>query len=152
MTLLLMNTRPWLSTGTTVVYAIPCGINCENITNTPTVSMTLNGADQTVPYTLTFSLNGTSITGWNVTITSTQFATGTIPTRTLSTSASSITGVTAVCTAGQVCATMPQNSVTYPVALPAGNPAPAANKFYSTPSTTGIGTFDLSIQCPKSYH
>ncbi len=39
---------------------------------------------------------------------------------------------------------MPQNSVTYPVAVPAGNPAPTAVKFYNAQALTGLGTFDLS--------
>jgi len=127
-----------------VAYAIPCGINCENVTNSPTVSLTLNGTDQTVSYTLTFSLNDLSVLGWNVTITSTQFNTGATPTRTLSTATSSVTGVTAVCTGGQICTTMPQNAVTYPVAVPAGNTAPTAVKFYNASAASGIGTFDIS--------
>lgn len=144
MAMLALSTGLWSSPGASVVYAIPCGTNCENITNTPTASLTLNGTDRTVSYTLTFSLNNTGAVGWNVTITSTQFTTGTAPTRTLSTTASSVTGVTAVCTAGQTCTAMPQNTVTYPVAVPAGNPAPTAIKFYSDQSNAGIGTFDIS--------
>jgi hypothetical protein len=139
-TMLLISTEPWLS----VAYAIPCGINCENITNSPSVSVTLNGTNQTVPYTLAFSLNNTNVLGWNVTITSTQFKTGTIPTRTLPTTASSISNVTAVCTPGQICTGLPQNGVTYPVAVPAGISAPTPVKFYNTSAASGVGTFDVS--------
>ncbi len=142
--MLVMSTELWLSLGMSVAYAIPCGINCLNVTNTPTAVVTLNGTDQTVSYTLTLSVNTTLNLGWNVTITSTQFTTGTTPKRSLPTTASSVTGVTAVCTAGQTCLTMPQNSVTYPVAVPAGNPAPTAVKFYNAQALTGLGTFDLS--------
>jgi len=130
--------------GAPVAYAIPCGVNCETVTNSPTVSLTLNGTDQTVSYILTLTLNHNGEEGWNVTITSTQFQTGTTPTRTLPATASSITGVTAVCTAGQTCTTMPQNGITYPVAVPAGQPAPTAVKFYNAAATSGKGTFDIS--------
>jgi hypothetical protein len=127
-----------------LVYAIPCGLNCLNVTNTPTAVATLNGTDQTVSYNLTLSVNSTLNLGWNVTITSTQFTTGTTPQRSLPTTASSISGVTAACTAGQVCLAMPQNTVIYPVAVPAGKPAPTAVKFYNAQALSGIGTFDLS--------
>jgi len=127
-----------------MTYAIPCGTNCENINNTPTVTLALNGTDQTATYTLAFSLNNAAGLGWNVTITSTQFTTGTTPSHTLPTTASSITGVTAVCSSGQTCTTMPQNTITYPIIMPAGNSAPTPVKFYSTASTTGVGTFDIS--------
>ena len=144
MAMLVMSTVRGLSSGTLVTYAIPCGINCLNVTDTPTAVVTLNGADQTVSYLLTLSVNTTLNLGWNVTITSTQYTTGTTPKRTLPTTASTITGVTAVCTTGQTCLTMPQNTVTYPVAVPAGNPAPTAVKFYNAQALSGIGTFDLS--------
>ncbi len=133
-----------LTQGAPVAYAIPCGTNCENVTNSPAVALTLDGTDQMVSYTLTFSLNNLSVLGWNVTITSTQFKTGTTPTRTLSMTASSVMGVTAVCTGGQICTTMPQNAVTYPVTVPADNPAPTAVKFYNASAVSGVGTFDLS--------
>jgi hypothetical protein len=144
MTMLVMSAELWSPLGASVAYAIPCGINCENITNSPSASLTLNGTDQAVSYALTFSLNTTLNLGWNVTITSTQFTTGTMPMRTLPTTASTVTGVTAVCTPGQVCLTMPQNTVIYPVAVPAGNPAPAAVKFCNAQALSGLGTFDLT--------
>lgn len=125
-------------------YALTCGINCLNSTNAPTAVVPLTGIDQTANYTLTLSVNSTLNLGWNVTITSTQFDTTTTPTRTLPTSASSITGVTEVCTSGQVCVSNPQNSVTYPVAIPAGSTEPAAAKFYNAQALSGVGTFDLS--------
>ena len=93
---------------------------------------------------MTFSLNNTNSLGWNVTITSTRFATGSIPVHTLATTASSITGVTAVCSPGQVCTSLPQNAVTYPVAVPADNVAPTPVKFYDAQNLSGVGTFDIS--------
>jgi len=143
MSMLVMSTGLWSSPGVPTAYAIPCGTNCENVTNTPSVSLPLNGIDQTVSYTLTFSLNKVNAAGWNVTITSTQFTTDS-PVQTLATAASSVTGVTEVCTAGQTCHTMPLNVVTYPVAVPAGIPAPTAVKFYNASANSGFGTFDIS--------
>lgn len=142
--LLLMSTELSSSLGAPVAYAIPCGINCLNVTNTPTPVVTLNGTDQTVSYALTLSMNTTLNSGWNVTITSTRFTTTTTPTHTLSATASSISEVTVVCTAGQICLSMPQNTVVYPVAVPAGSPSPAAVKFYNAQNLSGLGTFDLS--------
>ena len=144
MVLLVISTALWSSMGASVAYALPCGVNCENTTNSPSVSLTLNGSDQTVSYTMTFSLNNINTFGWNVTITSTQFATGATPVHTLATTASSITGVTAVCSPGQVCTSLPQNVVTYPVAVPADNPAPGPVKFYDAQNLSGVGTFDIS--------
>ncbi len=144
MLLLITSTWLWSSQSPPGAYAISCGTNCENVTNTPTVTTMLNGSDQTLSYTLAFSLNNTAGLGWNVTITSTQFTTGTTPTRTLPTNISAITGVTAVCSAGQTCTTMPTNTVVYPVSVPAGNPAPTPIKFYNAASATGVGTFDIS--------
>lgn len=144
MVLLVISTALWLSLGTLAAYALPCGTNCENTTNSPSVSLTLNGSDQTVSYTMTFSLNNISTLGWNVTITSTQFATGATPVRTLATTASSITGVTAVCSSGQVCTSLPQNVVTYPIAVPAANSAPSPVKFYDAQNLSGVGAFDIS--------
>lgn len=144
MMLLIISTVLWSSMGASVAYALPCGVNCENTTNSPSVSLTLNGSDQTVSYTMTFSLNNINALGWNVTITSRQFATGTTPAHTLATTASSITGVTAVCSPGQVCTSLPHNAVTYPIVVPADNPAPNPVKFYNAQNLSGIGTFDLS--------
>jgi hypothetical protein len=142
--LLVMSTELWLPLGISVASAIACGSNCLNVTNTPTAVATLNGTDQTVSNTLTLSVNTTLSLGWNVTITSTQFTTGTTPRHSLSTTASSVTGVTDVCATGYLCLTMPHNSVTYPVAVPAGNSVPTAVKFYNAQALMGLGTFDLS--------
>lgn len=124
--------------------AIPCGTNCENVTNTPTTSISLNGTDQIVDYTLGLSVNSIPNLGWRVTITSTTFQTGTTPSHTLPTTSSSIINTTAVCRSGELCTTMPNNTVSYPVAVPTDNPAPTAVRFYNATALSGIGTFDLS--------
>lgn len=125
-------------------FALPCGLNCENITGSPNFSMTLNGSDQTISYTLGVGVDNVSVLGWNLTVTSTQFATGTTPVHTLPMTNSFITGVQATCSQGQICTSLPQNTVTYPITLPIGNPAPTPVKFYNAGNTSGVGTFDIS--------
>ena len=131
---------------TTGTITITSGTLMETGAAAPALRLTTNGIAQTAPYALAITTTDAtgSGSGWNLTITSTQFKTGATPTRTLSTAASSVTSVTAVCTGGQICTTMPQNAVTYPVAVPAGNTAPTAVKFYNASAASGIGTFDIS--------
>ncbi|MDQ2903840.1 MAG: WxL domain-containing protein [Chloroflexota bacterium] len=143
MFMLVMSSRPESAPGMMVAHAIPCGINCLDVTNAPTASVRLNGSDQTVSYALTFSLENQSALGWNVTITSTQFISASHG-HTLAPTASAITAMTAVCQPLQTCTTMPTNAVTYPVAVPADNPAPTAVKFYNAAAGSGEGTFDIS--------
>jgi hypothetical protein len=82
----------------------------------------------------------TGSVGWNLTITSTQFTTGT---RTLASNASTVTGVTSACANGGIC-TSPTNSVTYPVSVPAGSSPPTPNKLNNAASATGVGTFTVT--------
>ena len=145
MILLIMSWGLWLPLDAPVAYAIPCGLNCENITTSPSFAMTLNGSDQTISYTLVFSVNNLSVLGWNVTITSTRYETATTPVHSLPTTTSNVTGVTAVCSSGQICTSLPQNTVTYPITMPVGNPAPAPVKLYNAQNISGVGTFDLSV-------
>src|SRR5680860_724959 len=82
---------------------------------TPTFSATLDGTDKTPTYTLPMTVEDStgSGSGWNTTITSTQFTTtGGEPPRTLSTTASSMTGVTSECAEGTC--TNPTTAITYP--------------------------------------
>jgi hypothetical protein len=110
----------------------------------PAFSATLNGTDQTPTYTLPLTVNDAtgSGTGWNGTITSTQFTTGGGTPHTLSTTASSITGVTSSCTTGTC--TSPTNSVTYSLGVPAAATPPAAAKFFNAAANTGMGEFTLT--------
>lgn len=111
---------------------------------TPSLSVTLNGTDQTPTYTVPAAANDEtgSGSGWHLTITSTQFTTGGGTPRTLSTSASSITGVTASCTHGTC--TNPTDGTTYPLGVPAGSTPPTAVTFYSAAAATGMGDFTLT--------
>lgn len=119
-------------------------INCETAGAAPTATVTLNGTNRTVTYTFDLTVNGTASLGWNVTITSTTFATSGSPTRRLPTTASTITSVAWVCTSGQLCVTNPTNSVTYPLTVPAGTTAPTAVKFFNASVLTGLGTFTVT--------
>lgn len=107
----------------------------------PTFSATLDGSDQTATYTLPLTIEDLrgSGAGWNATITSTQFTTGGETSHTLSTSASSITGVTNACAEGGSC-TAPTNAVGYPLTVPAGAEAEAV-KFFNAAEGTGLGVF-----------
>ncbi|HEY3920825.1 MAG TPA: WxL domain-containing protein [Gaiellaceae bacterium] len=102
----------------------------------------LDGTDQTVSYQLPLTVVDARGTGggWNLTITSTAFTTGT---HSLAATASSLASVTLACTAGSTC-TLPTSSVTLPVAVPAAATAPAAVKFFNAAPTTGMGSFTVT--------
>ncbi len=107
------------------------------ISNTPTVGLTLSGSDQTVSFILAFTLASPSSSPWHVSITATQFTTGS---HTLPATALSVTAVSIVpACSGNSC---PNNGIVYPVNLVAGTPA----TFYNNTSggnTHGIGTFTI---------
>jgi hypothetical protein len=141
-----------------VVLATAAVAAANNITTTGTVtgagsvslstgatasfSDTLDGTDQTVTYQLPLTVVDARGTGggWNMTVTSTQFTTGT---RTLATSASSMTTVASACNAGSTC-TSPTNALTLPIAVPAGVTAPTAVKFFNSAANTGMGAFTVT--------
>jgi hypothetical protein len=105
---------------------------------TPAFSANLDLGDSTPTYTVPLTIQDTrgTGTGWNATITSTQFTSGG---NTLATTASTLTGVTSVCTSGTC--TNPTNAITYPVAVPAATVAPTAVKFFNAAASTGMGKF-----------
>ena len=113
-------------------------------TASPTFSANLDNGDSTPTFTVPLTTQDTRGTGagWNETITSTQYTTGGASPNTLATNASSLTGVTQSCASGQC--TSPSNSVTYPVAVPAGSTAPSAVKFYNAAANTGMGKFTIT--------
>jgi hypothetical protein len=111
----------------------------------PSISANLNSGDQAKTYTVPLVLNdtrtgGSAGLGWNTTITSTQFLSGS---RTLPTTASTITAVSSACANGGIC-TNPTNAITYPASVPAGSTPPAAVKFFNAAAATGIGTFTVT--------
>src|SRR6476661_5187392 len=86
----------------TATATVSAGTLSLTTSATPSVSATLDGTDQTPSYTLPMSVNDYtgSGTGWNVTITSTTFTTGGGSPHLLSTSASTVTGVSSSCATG----------------------------------------------------
>jgi len=106
----------------------------------PTFALTLTGADQTTTYTLPFTVaytGGGTTLGWNVTATSTTFTNAAA--QTFPANASTITSVAVGTCSGGGC-NQPTNSITYPVALPAGATAPAAVRIFNAAAGTGKGT------------
>jgi hypothetical protein len=101
---------------------------------------TLNGLDQTIsnPAGLDVGDATGSGTGWNITTTSTTFATSG-NTHTLAATATNVTAApTDACDTGATCA-LATNSVTYPYALPAAATAPTATKLFNAAANTGLG-------------
>ena len=118
------------------------GALTESTASTPSVSATLNGTNQTPTYTMAIATNDRTGTGsgWNLTVTSTTFTNG--GGKTLSTTASQVTGVSSAC-AGGTC-TNPTNSVSYPLTLPAGATPPTAVKLFNAGVDTGMGDFTVT--------
>jgi hypothetical protein len=98
--------------------------------------VTLDGTDQVATYTVPTTVTDAtgSDSGWNLTVSSTQFTTGSLL---LSTTASTVTGVANSCDGGSTC-TDPTNAITYPLAIPAAAPAV---KYFNAAATTGAGMF-----------
>lgn len=113
----------------------------------PSVSVTLNGADQDADYALPLSvIDATgSGAGWNLTITSTQFSTGGASPKTLATGASKMRQRSAVCATGTC--TNPTNSINCcpPTTIPAGSTPPAPVKFFTSAANTGMGSFTVTV-------
>ncbi len=102
----------------------------------------LSGFDQTVNASTALSISDMTGTGagWRVSATSTTFTSGA---DTLPVAATTITGASAAASTGNC--TMPTSTVSYPIGLPAGAPAPAAVNIYNAAATTGQGPVDLTL-------
>jgi hypothetical protein len=111
---------------------------------TPSFSLTLNGTDQTVGYTLPVEAidpRGTG-TGWNLTVTSTQFSDGSG--HTFPATASTITGASNACGPSSTCTTATNNVANSNLGLPAGASPPAPVKFFNATASTGLGKVDVN--------
>jgi hypothetical protein len=111
--------------------------------NVSAAPVTLDGTDQTTTYALGLTVLDArgSGAGWNLTITSTLFDDG--AGHQLASNASSINAAPTVACIGTHC-TLPSNSITYSVGVPAGSPAPAAVKFFNAASGSGLGKFTIT--------
>ena len=107
--------------------------------------VTLNGDDQTTTYSMGLTVTDPrgSGAGWNLTITSTTFTSGS---NTLDTGASNInTAPTSLCiSAGGHCTNPNNGAITYPVGVPAAATAPTPVKFFDAATNTGMGKFTIT--------
>jgi WxL domain surface cell wall-binding len=143
--------------GTIDAYVAPCsgGALSAPAPNPVTFPSTaLNGSNQTVSTTTPLTVNDEtgSGAGWNLDLTSTTFTT--TGSKTLPTTAATVTGASSVAGTGNC--SLPTNSVTYPVTVPAATTAPAAAKIFDAAAATGAGpatvTLALSLAVPaRSY-
>ena len=125
-----------ITAGTLAFVSAPPNVN---------FSATLNGLNQTVTATQGLDVSDAtgSNAGWNLTATSTTFATGGGPTlATISTTVQS--GPTRACDSGSSC-TLATNSVSYPYTLPAGASAPTATKVFNAAANTGEGNQTVTV-------
>ena len=101
----------------------------------------LTGVDQVVSTTQNLDIVDAtgSGAGWNVTLTSTQFATATVPVKTLPVGAVTDTAAVGACDALVTCTVGDDSLVTYPVAIPAATVAPTAIKIQTAALNTGLG-------------
>jgi hypothetical protein len=143
----LMIAAVWAASATPATVPVTATVNAGALSGsssaTPSVSVTLNGTDQTPTYTAPLAANDEtgSGSGWNLTISSTQFSTGGGSPKTLSTSASAINSINSACTQGTCTSTT--NSVGYPVLIPAGS-SPTPVKFFNASANTGMGDFTIT--------
>src|SRR5579863_10771968 len=105
-------------------------------TSVSAAPVTLTGDDQTTTYALGITVTDAtgSGTGWNLTISSTQF-TGTNNTNTLPADASSIqTAPTVACSGAGGHCTSPNNGISYPLSV-----GSSAGKFFNAAASSGLG-------------
>jgi hypothetical protein len=134
----------WIGVAIALKSASAAGVLALTTSSSPSFAADLDTGDQTPTFTVTLTTTASvsPAPGWNETITSTQFSTGT---RTLATSASTIqTAPTAVCVSANANCLAPTNAVGYPVSVPAGVGPPAAVKFFNAAATTGAGQFTVT--------
>ena len=129
----------------TASSAITGGTLTETMAAPTMQAATLNGTDTSLTLTMPITVDDAtgSGTGWNVTITSTQFTTGGGTPHTLATTAASVSAIAAACAAGSTC-TLPTNAITYPLTIPAAATAPTAVKLYNAAANTGMGKVTLT--------
>ncbi len=124
-------------------------VNAGSLSETATGTYTFTGTPgTTATFTLPFSVSDTTggAAGWNLTVTSTQFTSGS---HTLPTTASTITGTTGTCTAGGAAGvncmqTSLTNTVSSAVAVPAAVTAPTAVKFFGITAASASGVYTIT--------
>ena len=107
-------------------------------------SVSLTGRDVVATATQTFDVGDAtgSGAGWNITATSTTFATGA---HSLATTSVTVPSVPTVgCDSGASCTTA-TNGTSYPYTLPAGSTAPTATKIFTAGANTGLGNQTVTL-------
>ena len=131
--------------GTATVAVNGGSLTLTGVTNVSAPPVTLNGDDQTTTYSMALTVNDArgSGAGWNLSITSTAFTTGS---QSLSNTASTIQAAPAVACSGVGghCTSPDDGAITYPVGVPAGASAPTAVKFFDARANTGLGKFTIT--------
>ena len=141
----LIATAAWTAQSIALRDATAAGLSLSAGT-TASFSASLDAGDQTPTFSLAATVTDTRTgasagLGWNLTITSTHYATAGA---TLSNTASTVTAVAPACANNGVCVS-PTNATTYPVSVPAGTTAPAAVKLASVAAGTGEGFFSVPV-------
>ena len=106
------------------------------------VNKGLRLASYSLPITVTDARGSGS--GWKLSITSTQFLYPDKDKDTLPSNASQITQVSVSCGAQSTC-TLPINSISYPLLVPAGATPPPPVKFFNAAVHSGLGKFGLTM-------
>jgi WxL domain surface cell wall-binding len=131
--------------GTATVAVNAGSLTLTGVTNVSAAPVTLTGDDQTTTYSMGLTVSDArgSGAGWNLSITSTAFTTGT---QSLSSTASSINAspTVACSSAGGHCTSPDDSAITYPLGVPAGATAPPAVKFFDAKASTGLGKFAIT--------
>jgi len=131
--------------GTATVAVIAGRLTLTGVTSVSAAPVTLTGDDQATTYSMGLTVSDArgSGAGWNLSITSTAFSTGS---QSLSNTASSLNASpTLACSGvGGHCTNPDDSAITYPVGVPAGASAPTAVKFFDAKANTGLGKFTIT--------
>lgn len=129
-----------------------CGGGSLTLETSPTVtfpSVTLNGYNATSSVNVAFTLDDETGTGsgWNLNATSTTLTAA--GGKTLPTTSTRFTAVASASAAAGNCS-MPTNSVSYPVTLPAGGSPPTAAEVYNAAANSGKGPVNVTLTAQVS--
>src|SRR6478752_880804 len=108
-----------------------------NLPSNPSMTTTLDGTDQVASWSALLGVvdaRGTGA-GWNLTVAATSFSDGAGHTLAPGT----ITGVSAVCKAGNSCTAATSSGITYPLTVNG-----TAAKFFNAALNTGLGKIDVT--------
>ncbi len=143
-----VTSNPQTAWGAAIASFLPVGCSGGSLTvkASPTVtfpSVTLNAynASTSLAVELTLGDETGSGSGWNLNGTSTTLTAG--AGKNLPTTATTITAASSSAATGNC--SLPTNSITYPVTLPAGTTAPTAIKLFNAAANTGRGPTTVKL-------